>query len=72
MTVKELDKIKCYWSIKENVWKPAVRIGSTMTVCNSLIFLFGGYNRLALNDLAYLDAKKAQWNAVKVTKGKRP
>ena len=49
----------CHWSIKENIWKPPVRIGSSMTLCNNRVYLFGGYNKVAMNDLFYIDPKKA-------------
>ena len=64
--------MKCFWCIKENVWKPAVRIGSTLNCCNGRLYLFGGYNKLAMNDLSYIDSKKARWVQIKATKGKRP
>ena len=46
-----LDKLKVHWMIKENHWRPLVRIGATFTVCGNKVFLFGGYNKTALNDL---------------------
>ena len=50
-----LESIKGFWSIKENIWKPPVRIGSTLTVCGNRLFLFGGYNKMAMNDVMYLE-----------------
>jgi hypothetical protein len=34
--------------------------------------LFGGFNKSALNDIAYINPKKAAWVPIAVTKGKRP
>jgi N-acetylneuraminic acid mutarotase len=65
--------MKCHWTIKENIWKPSVRIGSALTLCaNNRLYLFGGYNRLATNDLYYIDPKKAEWITVQNIKSKRP
>ena len=49
-----------------------VRIGATLTHCGTKALLFGGYNKVALNDLCVLDFKKAQWSPIPVTKGRRP
>jgi len=57
---KVLEKYRCHWTIKENeAWKPCVRIGATITNCGSKAVMFGGYNKLALNDVVCLDYKKA-------------
>jgi hypothetical protein len=64
--------MRCHWAIIETNWRPCVRFGGTFTVCGSRVFLFGGYNKLALNDLQYLDLKKGAWSYIPVTKGKRP
>lgn len=72
MDGKILENIKCYWSVKKNVWRPPVRIGATLTLCGNRIYMFGGYNKLAMNDLYYLDPKNAKWITLRTTKGKRP
>ena len=51
MDVKTLSKMKSHWYIQEVVWRPIVRSGPTLTTCGSKLFLFGGYNKLALNDI---------------------
>ena len=56
---KTLEKLKCHWMIRENLWKPAVRIGATITTCNNKAYLFGGYNTVSLNDIQFLEPKKA-------------
>ena len=58
--------------MRENVWKPPVRIGSTLTLCGNKLVLFGGFNKAALNDIAYINPRKATWVPIPVTKGKRP
>ncbi|CDW75223.1 kelch motif family protein [Stylonychia lemnae] len=71
--LKTLENYKCHWTIKESVnWKPCVRIGASLVNCGNVIMMFGGYNKIALQDLQYIDFKKAQWNLIEVTKGKRP
>jgi N-acetylneuraminic acid mutarotase len=69
---KVLEKMKCHWSIKDNAWKPPVRIGSSLTLCGNKIFMFGGFSKVALNDVMYLDNKRAKWVQIQTTKGKRP
>jgi N-acetylneuraminic acid mutarotase len=49
-----------------------VRIGTVLVNCLNRVFLFGGYNKTAINDLYYLDAKKAEWVDMKGIKSKRP
>jgi hypothetical protein len=57
---KALEKFRCHWSIKENEgWKPCVRIGATLTHCGTKALLFGGYNKVAQNDISFIDFKKA-------------
>ena len=70
---KVLPKIKCHWSIHECInWRPIVRAGATLTVCGNKVVLFGGYNKLAMNDIHYLDLKRGIWQNISVSKGKRP
>lgn len=64
--------MKCHWTIRENVWKPPVRIGSTITNCNGRPYLFGGYNTQSMNDIQYLDPQTAKWVQIPVTRGQRP
>jgi N-acetylneuraminic acid mutarotase len=62
---KILEKMKGHWTIKENIWKPSVRIGSALTLCaGNRLYLFGGYNKMATSDLYYIDPKKAEWITV--------
>eukprot|EP00347_Sterkiella_histriomuscorum_P019572 403341123 len=71
LTKKELSTIKFYWQVKQNVWFPPIRIGSTMVQCGNKIFIFGGIGNCALNDIYSLDLKTAKWGPVQV-KSKRP
>lgn len=61
LEVKHLEKMTCHWMIRENLWKPPVRIGATITNCNGRVYLFGGYNTQSLNDIQFLDPQKALW-----------
>jgi len=38
-----------------------VRLGGTLVLCGNKVFLFGGFNKQALNDLDYIDPKSALW-----------
>eukprot|EP00347_Sterkiella_histriomuscorum_P004971 403358389 len=70
---KALENFKCHWTIKENEgWKPCVRSGASLVHCQHRALMFGGYNKVALQDLQYIDYRKGQWFNIPVTKGKRP
>lgn len=32
-----------------------------MVTANNRVYMFGGYNKMAINDLFYIDSKKAEW-----------
>ena len=51
--------MKGYWTVKENYWKPPVRLGSNLVCYGNKIYMFGGYNKQAINDLYILEPKKA-------------
>jgi len=77
MSGAKLDKqamatLKAYWSIKENMWHPVVRIGGSLTLCGQKVFMFGGYNLGPLNDLQYLEQQTAKWVKVNPQGGKLP
>jgi hypothetical protein len=72
LTMEKKTNMKGNWSIKENTWKPAIRIGATLTTCANRILLFGGYSKSALNEVAYLELKTASWKRIEDTKGAPP
>jgi hypothetical protein len=41
---KILEKMKCYCKVKENLWKPPVRFGASLTNCGGRVYMFGGYS----------------------------
>lgn len=52
LDAKVLENYKCHWVIKENDgWKPCVRSAATLINVGNKAIMFGGYNKVALQDL---------------------
>ena len=66
-----LSKFNCKWMIKENTHPPAVRLATDMTLLGNKIYMFGGYNKNALNELFIIDPKTAKWKQIQ-PKNKKP
>lgn len=48
---KNLKALTAHWMIRENMWKPPVRISATLTKCGNKVYLFGGFSTVSLNDI---------------------